>query len=74
LARSGKNSPVSALLVVAISHKLGKEEPLRRVKPALSKVSESFSVLKVQQETGQTTVWGPSACDGAGSGRQYSGG
>ena len=37
-------------LVVSIPHKLGKEEALRRVKPALSKASESFPVLKVEEE------------------------
>ena len=37
-------------LVVTIPHKLGKEEALRRVKPALGKASESFPVLQVEQE------------------------
>jgi hypothetical protein len=37
-------------LVISIPHKLGKEEALRRVKPALSKASESFPVLKVEEE------------------------
>ena len=37
-------------LVVSIPHKLGKEEALRRVKPALSKASEGFPVLKVEEE------------------------
>ena len=32
------------------ARKLGKEEALRRVKPALSKASESFPVLKVEEE------------------------
>ena len=41
---------MSEPLVVTIPHKLGKEEALRRVKPALSKASESFPVLKVEQE------------------------
>jgi hypothetical protein len=40
---------MSEPLVVTIPHKLGKEEALRRVKPALSRASESF-VLKVEQE------------------------
>jgi hypothetical protein len=37
-------------LVVTISHKLGKEEALRRVKPALSKASSTFPVLSVEEE------------------------
>ena len=37
-------------LVISIAHKLGKEEALRRIKPALSKASESFPVLKVEEE------------------------
>ena len=41
---------MSAPLVVTIPHRLGKEEALRRVKPALSKASESFPVLKVAHE------------------------
>lgn len=41
---------MSEPLVVTIPHKLGKEEALRRVKPALAKASESFPVLKVEQE------------------------
>ena len=41
---------MSEPLVVTISHKLGKEEALRRVKPALSKASENFPVLAVEQE------------------------
>jgi hypothetical protein len=38
-------------LVVRIAHKLGKEEALRRVKPALGKASSSFPVLTVEEET-----------------------
>jgi hypothetical protein len=38
-------------LIVTISHKLGKEEALRRIKPALGKASESFPVLQVERET-----------------------
>lgn len=38
-------------LVVTIPHKLGKEEALRRVKPALSKASASFPALAVEEET-----------------------
>jgi Putative polyhydroxyalkanoic acid system protein (PHA_gran_rgn) len=41
---------VAKPLVVTIPHKLGKDEALRRVKPALSKASESFPVLKVEHE------------------------
>ena len=37
-------------LVILIAHKLGKEEALRRIKPALSKASASFPVLKVEEE------------------------
>lgn len=41
---------MSGPLVVTISHTLGKEEALRRIKPGLSKASEGFPVLKVEQE------------------------
>jgi len=41
---------VSDPLVVAIPHKLGKDEALRRIKPALSKASSSFPVLSVEEE------------------------
>ena len=41
---------VSEPLVITLGHKLGKEEALRRVKPALSKASESFPMLKVEEE------------------------
>ena len=41
---------MSEPLVITIAHKLGKEEALRRIKPALSKASESFPVLKVEEE------------------------
>ena len=37
-------------LVISIAHKLGNEEALRRIKPALSKASASFPVLKVEEE------------------------
>jgi hypothetical protein len=37
-------------LVITIPHKLGKEEALRRVKPALGKAASSFPVLKVEKE------------------------
>jgi putative polyhydroxyalkanoic acid system protein len=42
---------MSEPLVITISHKLGKDEALRRIKPALSKASENFPVLKVEEET-----------------------
>src|SRR5436190_22530221 len=41
---------MSEPLVITIAHKLGKEEALRRVKPALGKASTSFPVLKVEEE------------------------
>jgi hypothetical protein len=37
-------------LIVRIPHKLGKEEAVRRLKPALSKASSSFPVLSVEEE------------------------
>jgi hypothetical protein len=37
-------------LVITISHSLGKEEALRRIRPALGKASTSFPVLKVEEE------------------------
>ena len=42
---------MSEPLVVMIPHKLGKEEAVRRIRPALSKASSSFPVLNVEQET-----------------------
>jgi len=41
---------VAEPLVISIAHKLGKEEALRRIRPALGKASESFPVLKVEEE------------------------
>ena len=41
---------MSEPLVVTIPHKLGKEEALRRVKPALAKASSSFPLLEVEEE------------------------
>jgi len=38
-------------LVVKIPHTLGKEEALRRVKPALGKASSTFPMLMVEQES-----------------------
>ena len=37
-------------LIVSIPHKLGKEEALRRVRPALGKASASFPALAVEEE------------------------
>jgi len=37
-------------LVITIPHKLGKEEALRRLKPALGKASQNFPALKVEEE------------------------
>ena len=42
---------MSEPLVVLIPHKLGKEEAVRRIRPALSKASSSFPILSVEQET-----------------------
>jgi hypothetical protein len=39
-----------APLTVTIPHRLGKEEALRRVKPALSKASSTFPMLAVEEE------------------------
>lgn len=41
---------MSEPLVVTIPHKLGKDEALRRVKPALGKASQIFPVLQVEEE------------------------
>jgi hypothetical protein len=41
---------VAEPLVITIAHKLGKDEALRRIKPALGKASESFPVLRVEEE------------------------
>jgi hypothetical protein len=45
-------------LVVTIPHKLGKEEALRRIKPALGKAASTFPVLKVDLE-----VWSGNRMD-----------
>jgi|SRR5215470_7471587 len=37
-------------LVITIPHKLGKEEALRRIRPALGNASQNFPVLKVEEE------------------------
>ena len=41
---------MSEPLVVIIPHQLGKEEALRRIKPALGKASHSFPILQVDHE------------------------
>lgn len=42
---------MSEPLIVKIPHKLGKEEALRRVRPALSKASSSYPMLIVEEES-----------------------
>jgi hypothetical protein len=42
---------MSEPLVITISHKLGKDEALSRIKGALRKASSSFPALHVEQET-----------------------
>jgi Putative polyhydroxyalkanoic acid system protein (PHA_gran_rgn) len=37
-------------LIVRIAHQLGKEEAVRRLKPALSTASSSFPIIKVEEE------------------------
>lgn len=41
---------MSEPLVITISHKLGKDEALRRVQPALGTVSRHFPVITVDEE------------------------
>lgn len=41
---------MSEPLVITIAHKLGKEEALRRVQPALGTVSRHFPVIAVEEE------------------------
>ena len=41
---------MSEPIVITIPHKLGKEKALRRVKPGLGKASQSFPILKVDEE------------------------
>ena len=38
------------VLIIKLPHKLGKEEALRRVKPALGKASSTFPMLVVEEE------------------------
>jgi len=47
-ASSGK--AVTEPIVITIAHKLGKEEALRRIRPALAKACEVFPLLKAEQE------------------------
>lgn len=42
---------VSEPIVITIAHKLGKQEALRRIRPALAKACETFPLLKAEQET-----------------------
>jgi hypothetical protein len=42
---------VTEPLVIIFPHKLGKDEALRRIKPALGKAAQNFPVLKVDEET-----------------------
>lgn len=37
-------------LVIILPHRLGKEEAMRRLKPALATAAQTFPVLKVEQE------------------------
>jgi hypothetical protein len=41
---------VTEPIVITIAHKLGKEEALRRIRPALAKACETFPLLKAEQE------------------------
>ena len=65
---------MSEPLVVTIPHKLGREEALRRVKPALSKASESFPCLRWSRKSGRAIGWSSECGRWAGGGRQHSGG
>lgn len=38
-------------VVITISHRLGKDEVIRRLKPALSQAAQSFPVIAVEEET-----------------------
>jgi Putative polyhydroxyalkanoic acid system protein (PHA_gran_rgn) len=38
-------------VVITVSHKLGREEVLKRLKPALGQAAQQFPVLKVEDET-----------------------
>ena len=65
---------MSEPLVIAIAHKLGKEEALRRIKPALEQGLESFPVLKVEEEVWSGDRHGfPRAGAWPGGGRERAG-
>jgi hypothetical protein len=49
---------VAEPIIITIPHKLGKEEALRRIKPALGKACGSLPVLKVEEE-----VWSDDRMD-----------
>src|SRR5215471_18234432 len=46
-----REKAVTEPIVITIAHKLGKEEALRRIRPALAKACETFPLLKAEQET-----------------------
>jgi hypothetical protein len=46
----GKDSQMSAPLVVSIPHRLGREEAIRRLKTGLTRAASSVPVLKVDEE------------------------
>src|SRR6202034_2240843 len=46
----GKDSSMSAPLVVSIPHQLGREEAVRRLKVGLTRAASSIPVLKVDEE------------------------
>ena len=49
---------MSQPVVITIPHRLGKEEALRRIRPALGNASQNFPVLKVEEE-----VWSEDRLD-----------
>jgi hypothetical protein len=48
--RSEELAAVTEPLVIAIAHKLGKEDAVRRIKPALGNAAASFPILTVDEE------------------------
>jgi hypothetical protein len=42
---------VTEPIVITIAHKLGKQEALRRIRPALARACEAFPLLKAEEET-----------------------
>jgi Putative polyhydroxyalkanoic acid system protein (PHA_gran_rgn) len=46
----GKDSKMSAPLVVSIPHRLGREEAVRRLKAGLTRAASSIPVLKVDED------------------------